>query len=137
MTAETHSRLIDIDWQPSDRKCRQFAAGLVVVLMLGIWLSILPGAVLYTVPIIVAISWLLPRALVPLYIAVTVVTLPIGMVLGEVALIAIYFVVFVPIGCLFRLMKRDALQRTIDRSRLSYWEECAPEREKRDYLRRY
>ena len=87
--------------------------------------------------VVVLCSWFAPSLISPLYVALTLVTLPIGLIVGEAALVAIYIGVFLPIGILFRLMGRDALQRTIDRSAVSYWEESRGEQPKKSYLRRY
>lgn len=134
------STLIDIDWHPSPRKVRQFAACAAVFLVViasyaggmsnWLWGGIIGGAVILG-------SWLKPAVIRPVYVAMMLVTLPIGMVLGEVALLSIFLLVFLPIGLMFRLLKRDALKRTIDRSAVSYWETCDGQPAKRSYLRRY
>ena len=139
MNAESQTRLIDIDWQPSARKVRQFAACLATLVVCIAWLTgssylIWAGLV---AGLVVVSSWLAPALIKPLYVALMLVTLPIGLVVGEAALIAIYVGVFLPIGMLFRWMRRDALQRTIDRSAVSYWEESRDEQPKKSYLRRY
>jgi hypothetical protein len=41
---------------------------------------------------------------------------------GELAMLLIYFGVFLPIGLLFRAAGRDALQRRFDPSQNSYWQ---------------
>ena len=43
------------------------------------------------------------------------------MVIGEVAMLLIYFVLFVPIGLVFRLFRRDALQMKLDKNSETYW----------------
>lgn len=94
------------------------------------WAGIVAG-------LVVLGSWFAPSLVKPLYVALMLVTLPIGLLVGEAALMAIYVGVFLPIGILFRLMRRDALQRTIDRSAVSYWEDGRDEPPKKSYLRRY
>lgn len=137
MSDNPHSKLIDINWQPSPRQLRQFALCLAVLLLIVAWYGVpwklaVPGAVLALV-----LSWLKPAALKPVYVVVTCVTWPLGIVIGEIALLTIYFGIFLPIGLLFRWWRRDALQRKLDRSRASYWQECPNEPGKRSYLRRY
>jgi hypothetical protein len=63
----------------------------------------------------------LPKALKPLFVALSLAATPIGIVIGEVAMLLVYFGVFLPIGLLFRLKGRDALERNIDRSAKSYF----------------
>ena len=42
--------------------------------------------------------------------------------IGELAMLVIYFACFLPFGLAFRLLKRDALGLELDRERSSYWE---------------
>jgi hypothetical protein len=44
------------------------------------------------------------------------------MVVGEVVLAAVYFGIFLPVGLIFRLMKRDALQLKRDPQQATYWQ---------------
>ncbi len=87
--------------------------------------------------LLIAASWFTPGALRPLYALVSMLTMPIGLVIGELALFAIFVGVFVPIGWLFACSKRDRLQRKLERQRLSYWEAADAEPSQRSYLRRY
>lgn len=137
MNAESQTRLIEIDWRPSSVKLRQFALCLAVVLIVVAWYRG-PGWPLCIAAVLIGmLSLLWPKLLRPVYVLVTMLTLPLGMVIGELALLFIYALVFVPIGLLFRLMKRDALHRELDRDGVSYWEECPAEPPKKSYLRRY
>lgn len=137
MNTELHSKLIDIDWQPAPRKVRQFAICLALLLVVVGWYGAPLAIVITTASLILLISWLQPAWLRPVYVVTTLITLPLGLVIGEIALLLIYFGVFLPIGWLFRLMQRDALQRQLDRHAESYWQECRDEPPKRSYLRRY
>lgn len=56
-----------------------------------------------------------------MFLAATLVTLPIGMVVSELAMLLIYFAVFTPMAILFRLLGRDALQRRFEPAATSYW----------------
>jgi hypothetical protein len=64
----------------------------------------------------------LPTVLKPVFLALTIVAIPIGMVIGEVAMLMIFFGVFLPFGLVFRFVQRDALQLRLDRNRDSYWD---------------
>ena len=55
-------------------------------------------------------------------------------VLGELGMLCVYFGVFLPIGIIFRLMRRDALQLKTARSSTSYWQ---PKSQPRDATRYY
>lgn len=122
--------LVEINWKPTDRQLRQFG-GIALVLLPALgwyrWYwsggsadvavgSGIAGLVIF------ALSWRAPRVIAPLFVGLTIVTIPIGLVVGEVALLCLYWLLFVPTGLVFRLMGRDALERRIDRSASSYWQ---------------
>ena len=69
-----------------------------------------------------AIGFVAPAFLGPLFVGLSIVTMPLGMVIGELTMALVYFCVFVPIGLVFRLAGRDPMQRHVDRDRASYWE---------------
>ena len=66
-------------------------------------------------------GFLFPKILKPIFLLLTVTLAPIGMLLSELALLLIYFVVFL-LGIAFRIFKRDELQLRIDRETGSYWQ---------------
>jgi len=63
-----------------------------------------------------------PTILKPVFLALTILATPIGMVIGELAMLTIYFGVFLPFGLVFRIIRRDNLQLQLDRDKDSYWE---------------
>jgi hypothetical protein len=68
---------------------------------------------------VLAATW--PAGLRPIFIAATIVTIPIGIVVGELMMLSIYFLVFTPVALLFRLIGRDVLRRRFDSAAASYW----------------
>ena len=76
-----------------------------------------------------------PRLLRPVFVGASLLAFPIGFVVGEVLLAAIYFLVFTPIAIMFRLIGRDALDRRIDRSAVSYWRPKTQPRDVASYFR--
>jgi len=120
-------KLVEINWEPTDRQLRQFGVICLVALPLVGWFW---GANTLTLGLIAGIGLLLaivsivgPQAVKPLFLALTIVATPIGMVIGEVAMLSIYFGVFLPMGLLFRLLRRDALQMKMERNAKTYWQE--------------
>lgn len=118
--------LIEIQWNPADRQVRQFAAICLVSLPFIAWwwsasVPWLVGLGAFGAALL-AIAWVQPRLVKPLFVACTLLTAPIGLVIGELALFLIYATVFCPLGILFRIIRRDALRRSIDRDRASYWQ---------------
>lgn len=132
-------RLIEINWTPTARQLRQFGLICAVALPLlawlwggGLWLI---GAFLAAGGLLGCIGLWQPNRLRGIFLAMSIVATPIGLVIGELALLCIYFGVFLPIGLAFRILGRDALQRTIDRGRESYWEAKKQPRDAASYYR--
>ena len=120
-------KLLEVNLNPTDRQLRQFGfISLFALPLLGwIWsggnwstagILAVPGTVL------AAAAALYPRSLKPVFIALSLACLPIGIVVGEVTMLLIYFALFAPMGIVFRLMRRDPLQRQFDRRAVSYWQ---------------
>lgn len=119
-------KLFEIVWNPTPRQLRQFGAIAGLVLPLVAWRCGAAPALLAAWALagtaVFALGWFLPRALRAPFLGLTLLALPIGLVVGELALLAIYFGVFLPIGLAFRLMRRDRLKLTLDHRAATYWE---------------
>lgn len=129
-------KLVEIDWQPSERQLRQFGWIALVGLPLAGWLfsgrpwpiasatslqmtviTVLAGAGVACA----ALAAVRPRLLRLPFLGAMLLALPIGLVVSELMLVAIYFLVFAPVALLFKLIGRDALDRRFDRAAASYW----------------
>ena len=133
--------LVEINWSPTHRQLRQFGLLCLVALPILGWMW---GATwtwiafLFVIACIVAVlSYLQPRLVRLLFIGLILLAAPIGMVVGELAMLLIYFVIFLPISLLFRLVQHDALQLRIDREAESYWQAKAEPKDIASYYRRY
>lgn len=125
--------MISIDWNPTPRKLRQFAAA-----------SLAAGGVLAgfgrwpIIGLLFAAAGLLgllgPRLVRPLYLGLSVMTAPIGWVVSNVLLALIFLLVITPLGLLFRLTGRRGLLR---RPVPSTWERHSHPASARQYLRQY
>lgn len=117
--------LVQANWKPTHRQLRQFGMVSALVLPCVAWLCSLSASWFTGLSVagvlLALLSWYLPVAVAPLFIGVTLITLPIGLVLSEIVLLLVYALVFVPMGLAFRCLGRDRLERSIDRSRDSYW----------------
>jgi hypothetical protein len=132
-------KLVEIDWNPSVRKLRQFGLVCLVVLPLLGWLWIRTtnwiGA-LAAVGLALAVAGLAaPQVLRPVFVAISLIAAPIGLVVGELTMAAIYFGVFLPTGLIFRFIGRDALQRKLDRQATTYWQAKRPPTSVASYYR--
>jgi hypothetical protein len=137
-------RLADLPLNPTPRMLRQFAgAGLVLLVGLGLWETRRRGWVAGPITLIAvgcvlgAVGLLRPRWLKPVFVAATLVTLPIGWVLSQAILAVMYFGVITPVGLFFRMTGRDALglRRAVEPG--SYWAAKPAPEDVRRYLRQY
>ena len=119
-------KLIQANWQPTPRQLRQFAGTCLVVLPVLGWLWDVSDNVMIAMAggglLIGLVGYALPKSVQPLYLTLMVITTPIGIVLGELAMLTIYFGLFWPMGVVFRLLRRDALQLQLDRAQPTYWQ---------------
>jgi len=118
--------LIETNWNPSSRQLRQFGGLCLVALPLLAWLWSGSPTVITVLTVIgsliALIAWVYPRAIAPLFVGLMLITLPIGMVVGELAMFLIYMTVFLPIGTYFRLTSRDRLRLKLDRQATTHWQ---------------
>ena len=125
----------DINRNPGKRTLRQFSA-LVIVILGGMaaWKGNYAAAAV--VSAIGVLGLAVPAALRPIYVAWMILAFPIGWLVSHVMLAILYFVVFLPLGLLFRLTGRDALhlrKPVCD----SYWTEKQQAEEVTRYFRQY
>ena len=118
--------LIELNWNPTSRQLRQFGGLCLVALPLLGWLWSGNLTLIATLGVIglmmAAAAWIYPKAIAPLFVGLMLITAPIGMVIGELAMFLIFITVFLPIGLFFRAIARDRLQIKLDRSSSSYWQ---------------
>jgi hypothetical protein len=129
-------KLVEINWKPSDRQLRQFGWMALAGLPLAGWLftgkpwpvstaTTLQATVIALLAVAGAICAALaaarPTLLRTPFLGAMLLALPIGMVVSELILVAIYFLVFAPMALAFKLMGRDALDRQLDRAATTYW----------------
>lgn len=135
-------KLIDIQWKPSNRQLWQFAHIVLVVLPIIGWIvsrgSSLATAIFATTGAIVAIiGWMRPQVLSPLFVGLSVITYPIGLIVSEILLLLAFFLVVTPIGLITWFIGRDILQRKIDKSAKSYWQDRPAKRDIESYFKQW
>lgn len=150
--------LFVLDLRPPTRVLRQF--GLVALVAFGVLgalafferglfsPSLFPqglGNVRIPITVVLAslgllsgvLAFVRPTANRPLFVALSVITYPIGVVVSVVVLAVLFFGLFAPLGLFFRLVGRDALRRRRDPSATTYWTPAPPKRPKSDYFKQY
>ena len=129
--------VIDLNLSPDDKQLRQFGwiAATAFGLLAGLigWRGGLFGfdfgtATRVVIPALIGVgmlvgllAWLAPRANRPLYLGLILLTFPIGFVLSHVIMAALFYGLFTPVALVFRLIRRDPLQRRFDPELPSYW----------------
>lgn len=133
----------DLDLRPEPRKLRHFSWFGAGILLLGTLWHARHGSTPAT-PWLLGIALLCgilgtvaPIAMKPVYLALTVITFPIGFVMNGVILVLIWLCVFTPIALWFRISGRDVLERTLEPARATYWIPRATDRPRKQYLRQY
>ena len=134
---DTGSVMFQINTNPSDRQLRQFGVICIFAfpLLAGLWIvgttAIIAGLVLGAT--FALLGLVAPRLLKPVFIAITVVTFPIGLVVGELILLMIWFGLFLPMALVFRIIGRDVLQRRSRTDADTFWVVRTPPRSVRKY----
>ncbi len=133
--------LIEINWSPTSRQLRQFGLLCLILLPFAGWLWSVPAMILWAIAgvaaILAGLAFLRPQFVSPIFVGLMIVTAPIGMIIGELAMLLIYFAIFLPISLVFRTLRRDALQLRMDRKAETYWHEKEQPKDAASYYRRY
>src|SRR5436305_6040462 len=80
------------------------------------------GTVCFVAAVVFGMSGLIKPPLIRwLFVLLTTVAFPIGWLVSQLMLAAMFYLVLTPIALIFRLMGRDVLQRKRDSNRSSFW----------------
>jgi hypothetical protein len=131
-----------LDWDPSPRKLRQFAAVAVVFLVAMATAAHLRGRgeVAQALPlglgaIVGLLALVRPTALRLVYVLLSLAVFPIGFVMSHLILLVVFYGVITPLGVLSRLARSDLLNLRSDPTARSFWRERRRPRDKASYLR--
>lgn len=131
------SKMIELNLNPDERILRQF--GVVALVGFGALAAMaftesmlfsfglgearlrVAGILLSAGVVSLVLGVIAPKANRPLFVALSLLSFPIGFVLSYVIMGALYFGLFAPLAILFRLVGRDSMQRRYDRDAQSYW----------------
>lgn len=131
-----------LDWNPSPRKLRQFAAVAVIVLVAMAAAAHLRGRseVAQALPlglgaVVGLLALVRPAALRLVYVLLSIAVFPIGFVVSHLILLVVFYGVITPLGLLSRLARSDLLSLRSDPAARSFWRERRRPRDKASYLR--
>ena len=137
--------LVEINWNPSRRDLRQFAAIWLPALcaLIGFWIWRGTGSATAAVAALAigvllgVIGFAAPAVIRPVFLGLTCAAFPIGWVVSHVILAITYYAIITPIGLVMRLCGSDSMQRKIDRAAESYWIARENTADKRRYFRQF
>jgi hypothetical protein len=133
--------LLELNLQPSDRQLRQFGLLSLVLIPLIAWLWTASLTVLVWATgvglILCGLGLWRPSLLKPVFLGLIILTLPIGLVVGELAMLLIYFGLFLPMAIVFRILGRDTLQRRPMPEKSTFWQPRPRPAGSRSYFRQF
>lgn len=145
--------MLELNLQPDPKQLRQFgfialgafaALGVVVLWRGGLFGLDFSGAarpfayILWGLGLISALfSLVAPKANRALYVALVVVTYPIGFVVSHTVLAFLFFGILTPVGLVFRVFGRDPLSRELEPERESYWTDLPEPPDTKAYFRQF
>lgn len=121
--------LIEINRYPKNKELRNFGiialiASAIISLLLYLlkapglqWILVIIGAG-FVIFLCSLISYKLTRII---YLALILITLPIGWAISFILMAVFYFLILTPLGLVFRMAGRDPLHRKFDSKAKSYW----------------
>lgn len=121
--------LIEINWHPNRKELRSFGTiALIASAFICLLLYVSKGLGIQWALIIFIIGFLIflcsrisAKLTKGIYLSLTLLVLPVGMMVSFVLLAAFYYLLLTPIGLVFRLIGRDPLCRKFDSNTKSYW----------------
>jgi hypothetical protein len=146
------NRLVELQLRPPRARLRNFGfvalvafAALALLAFEG--LAVFSGLRGARVPVAAALAGLgvlsaifsvtYPPANRPLYVALTVISLPVGLVLSYALMGVLFFGVFGLVALVMRLLGRDPLHRSYDSKAATYWSSPRRSRGSDSYFRQF
>jgi hypothetical protein len=145
-------RFVDLQLDPPRARLRNF--GFVALVAFGLLaLLAVRGMAVFShladarVPVAIALAALgvlsaifalaYPPANRPLYVALSLVSFPIGLVLSYVLMAVLFFVIFGVVAVIMRVLGRDPLHRAYDLQAATYWSTPRRSRGSESYFRQF
>jgi len=147
------SKMIEINLRPDESTLRQFGfialVGFAFVALIA-WFEVLifafglgdarpivAGVFAGLAGLSALFSLVYPKANLPIYVGLTIVSYPIGFVLSYVIMGTLFYVLITPVALFFKLTGRDSMHRRFDPEAVTYWSEPRPARGPESYFKQY
>ena len=147
------SKMIEINLRPDEATLRQFGwialvgfaflaaiawfEVLIFAFGLGEARPIVAGVFAGLAVVSALFSLAYPKANLPIYVGLTIVSYPIGFVLSYVIMGTLFYVLISPVAIFFKLTGRDAMNRRFDPEATTYWVDPRPSRGPESYFKQY
>ena len=147
------SNMIELNLRPEPRTLRQFGFiafvgfGLLAAFAWREWFifaiglgearEIVAGALAGLAVFSGLLSLVYPRANLPIYVGLTLVSYPIGFVLSYVIMGTLFYGLITPVGLIFKLTGRDPMHRKFEPNVESYWTPATATRAKERYFKQF
>lgn len=133
--------MFDFNFNPSHRQLRQFGGICILAVPAVAWFwtsSLVIAAFAAAAGLGLCVLGLIaPRLLRPMFLGLIIITMPIGLVVGEVAMLLLYFGVFLPMALMLRIAGRDALRRRSSTNSETYWQKRKSSTSIRNYYHQF
>lgn len=137
--------LLEVDWKPTDKVLRQFAAiwfplaCLALSLMTWKWTNSWNWAIIPTIfaIILAPLAYWIPAVARAIFVGWMTAAFPIGWIVSHLLMGSIYFLLITPMGLAMRLCGRDTMGHRFDESRESYWVPHQSAKDNKQYFRQY
>jgi len=134
----------DIQFQPTKKVLRQFAAAWLVFLLAAAahqWLARghqSAALILGVIAVVVGgFGLVVPPTIRWVYVGAVMLAFPIGWVVSQVMLAVMFFVVITPLALFFRVRGRDLLHRKSPQTDGTFWTTKSLPQDMRRYFRQY
>ena len=137
--------LVSLNLKPSEKQLREFGEIALcmcnIVGLLLMWIAALPvkAFILFCIcgVAVFGLSRISVKLVRPIYLGLIVLTFPIGWVISHALMAIFYYVVIGGVGLIFKLLKRDPLNRRYEPQTPSYWIPHRHNRSAKDYFHQF
>ncbi|HUW20660.1 MAG TPA: SxtJ family membrane protein [Sedimentisphaerales bacterium] len=137
--------LMEIKWHVTHKELRNFGRiSLIATSVIALLLHLLKGlaiqwaSLIFLIGLVIFLSSLISLKVTRfIYLGLTLITAPIGVVVSFLLMASFYFLLITPLAFFFRLIGRDPLRRKRDADAKTYWLPHHPHNDPERYFRQF